>query len=115
MFALTRRSLKIRKIKEAQFRKMSYYLEPGDLIFFRTRFHPSSWLIRYMSESYWNHVAIVLTTLDTLPGYRSVLIAEAQSSGIEVHRIQKFFNYGIWDIGVKRFPGLSQTDRENLT
>lgn len=114
MLALTRKSLWARKVKEDQFRTMAKSLQTGDIILLRTKFHPLSWFIRTMSKSYWNHTAIVLTTFELLPGYQSVLVAEALDHGIEIHRIQKFFDNGTYDIGVKRFPRLTQEDRYNI-
>ena len=115
MLAFSRRTLRNRHIKEAQFRKVAAELQAGDIILLHTRFHALSWLIRFISKSYWNHVAIVLTTFEDLPGFHSVLVAEAAEDGIEIHRMQKFLDNGLYDFGVKRVAGLSKEDRDNLT
>ena len=115
MFALTRKSLNERQATETELRAIAPELQTGDIILLRTRLYPLSWFIRYMSESYWNHTAIVLTTFESLPGYQAVLVAEALDDGIEIHRIQRFFNNSLYEVGVKRFSGLTAQDRDNIT
>jgi len=115
MLAFSRKTLRIRHIKEAQFHKAAADLQTGDIILLHTRFRFLSWLIRKGTKSYWNHVAIVLTTFEDLPGYHSVLVAEAASDGIEIHRIYKFLDNSSYDIGIKRVSGLTKSERDNLT
>lgn len=115
MLAFSRRTLRNRRIKETQFRKVAAELQAGDIILLHTRFHALSWFIRLVSQSYWNHVAIVLTTFEDLPGFHSVLVAEAVEDGIEIHRMQKFLDNGLYDFGVKRVPRLSKEERDHLT
>ena len=115
MIAFTRESLRKRRIKEAQFHKVVAELQPGDIILVRTRFFWLSILIRWVTKSYWNHSALVLTTFEELPGYHAVLVAEAALDGIEIHRIQKFLDNSRFDIGVKRVPKLTAPERAHLT
>ena len=115
MFALSRKILHRRQLREAQFRKVVAELQAGDIILVHTRFRWLSMLIRFFSGSYWSHVAMVLTTFEDLPGYHAVLVAEAIESGVEIHRMQQFLNAGKYDLGIKRVPGLTKEDRDNLT
>ncbi len=115
MIPFSQETLRVRHIKEAQFNAMARDLQTGDIVLLHTRYHTLSALIRHYTKSYWNHVVIVLSTFETLPGYQGVLVVEASNDGIEIHRIQHYFENGLYYIGVKRVPNLTQQERDSIT
>ncbi len=71
--------------------------------------------IQKRSGSYWNHVALVLQPPRPNLGIRGAFIIGAIDSGIEVHRLRKYSeDMGKFDIGVKRFPGLTSEMRQHI-
>lgn len=71
--------------------------------------------IQKRSASYWNHVAVVLQPPRPELGIRGAFIIGAIDSGIEVHRLRKYSeDMTRFDIGVKRFPGLTNEMRQHI-
>jgi len=71
--------------------------------------------IQRRSESYWNHVALVLQPPHFELGIKGAFIIGAIDSGIEVHRLRKYSEQpDIFTLGVKRFPGLTDDARKNI-
>lgn len=71
--------------------------------------------IQKHSGSYWNHVAVVLQLPQRDKGVRGTFIIGAIDTGIEVHRLRKYSEeIDMFDIGVKRFPGLTAEMRQRI-
>ncbi len=100
--------------KIQEWRAVENQLQVADIILVHgeRRFYRS---IQKRSNSYWNHVAVVLQPPRPDLGIRGAFIIGAIDSGIEVHRLRKYSeDMGRFDIGVKRFPGLTEEMRRHI-
>lgn len=71
--------------------------------------------IQQRTNSYWNHVALVLQPPQLSLGIRGAFIIGAINHGIEVHRLRKYSEErDKFDIGVKRLPWLTDEMREDI-
>ena len=72
-------------------------------------------MIRKATNSYWSHVMIVFS-VDNTSSFKNILVISAESRGIEIHRLQKFSRKldDDYDLGVKRFPGLTPEDKQKI-
>jgi hypothetical protein len=79
--------------------------------------------LRRATESYWDHVALVLFPKDPKKGYSTHLMIEAiqyglNSSikrGIEIHRLDKYLlDPDRYEVGIKRFTWLHNDVRERV-
>lgn len=92
---------------ESQLQVADIILVHGERAFYRA--------VQKRSGSYWNHVAVVLQPPQPDLGIRGAFIIGAIDSGIEVHRLRKYSeDMGKFDIGVKRFPGLTDEMRQHI-
>jgi hypothetical protein len=70
---------------------------------------PTSRVIRWFTQSYWNHAAIVFVLSDAAEGsqqgYQRTFILEAESHGIDIHPIDKYLCNDRQDMVILRFPG----------
>lgn len=96
----------------------------GDIVLIRHKKGGlSRFLLRKMTRSYWDHVALVLFTRSSRYGYTSDIIIESiQHSllksyrrGAEIHRLEKYLmEPDKYDIGIKRFPWLKKPMRRRV-
>lgn len=94
--------------------KIEQNLQVGDILLFQKRRGPLSGLIRKKLDSHWNHSALVFHTMDEYQ-IGSPLIVEAVGQGIEIHQLKRYSdNWDNYDIGVKRFPKLTEKQKNNL-
>ena len=90
-----------------QWREIENGLQVADIILVHGN-SPFFRAIQRRSGSYWNHMAVVLQPPKPELGIRGAFIIGAIDSGIEVHRLRKYSeDTERFDIGVKRFPGLT--------
>ena len=83
----------------------------GDIILSHARKGLFSKLIQKKTGSYWSHAALIFEDNRVIK-FGSPLIIEGYSHGIEIHRLKKYSDrLELFDIGVKRFPGLSKEER----
>lgn len=113
MFNLVRSEKKPDGLKKNNIRKLISKLKTADIILVHTKGSLLSSFIRRMSKSYWNHTAIVFTSFDEAPEYKTVMVAEA-TEGIVVHSIDKFLDTSKYDIGIKRVKWLTREDCEKI-
>lgn len=89
-------------------------LQIADIIFV----HGETFMFRAVQRrgaSYWNHVAVVLQPPRPDLGIRGAFIIGAIDTGIEAHRLRKYSEeMDRFDIGVKRFPGLTDEMRQHI-
>lgn len=72
-------------------------------------------MIHRVSRSYWSHLALVFDVLRHGNGYHDVLLIEAVTNGIQLHRIENYSHYlDHYDIGIKRMKGLTEEERERF-
>ncbi|MFC1640464.1 YiiX/YebB-like N1pC/P60 family cysteine hydrolase [Patescibacteria group bacterium] len=101
--------------RELEWASIQDNLKVADIIL--TRKDPSiiSGAIRRQTKSYWSHAAMVFAVPEKGTRFNNVLVVEAMGNGIEIHRIQKYIkHFRIFDIGVKRMPGLNDKERERI-
>lgn len=88
-------------------------LQVGDIVLFQGTYLASQ-LIRGITGSYWSHVGMVFDIMHPDAENRIALVIEALDR-IEIHRLRIYMNrYGIKRIGVKRFPGLTEEQRQHI-
>jgi len=101
--------------KYDQWKKIESKLQVGDILLFS---HYDTVLARSIIKrtgSKWTHAGLVFMVPDKKLLFDNILIVEALDKGIEVHRIQQYtYNLDIYDIGVKRVPGLSPQIRKKV-
>lgn len=91
-------------------------LLPADIILIR---HKKGWLrylIRSVTKSYWDHVALVLFPRDAKRGrYYNQIIEAADPGGVEIHKLDKYLkNPELYDIGIKRLPHIDVEIRQRI-
>lgn len=101
-------------------------LKVGDLVLVRHKRgngQLARWLLRRITLSYWDHVAIVIFAKNTLGGYSTDMIAESKQDtlfhsihkGVEIHRLEKYLTKPKkYDVGIKRFEWLSEEQAERV-
>jgi hypothetical protein len=97
------------------------HLQVGDFVLVRYNESTLFWrgaigyYIRKAIGSHWNHLGLVFETPDVDPKGRDALIIEGLHKGMEVHRVMRYFEKpGQFDVGIKRFPGLTEAQRERM-
>lgn len=94
--------------------KVEDQLETADILLFHKRQGPLTKRIQEATQSYWNHVGLVFVPKKDLP-IGGPLIVEATYGGIEIHQLRKYTGKPeMYDLGVKRFPGLTEKEREKI-
>jgi hypothetical protein len=98
-------------------------LKEADIVLIRHKKVKGSFLrtllritLRKITKSYWDHTALVLFPKNPQKGYFYNQIIEAvDPRGIEIHKLDKYLkNPEIYDIGVKRIPGLNMDTRKRI-
>lgn len=90
------------------------YLQVGDIVLMRVRTNDFFHLMaRQVTGSYWTHAAMVFETIEVDGKVISVSVVEARDT-IEVHRFDTYMKRQDIDIGIKRYPGLTQDEREKI-
>lgn len=83
-------------------------LQDADLVLVHKRGSLLKYMVRRVTGGYWDHAALVLLARDPEKGYFHNIIIESVPGGVEVHKLDKYMNDpGKFDVGVKRFPDLS--------
>ena len=103
------------KKKYEKWKNFQPNLKVADIIFLRERGNFTSWLIRKFTKSHWSHVALVFAVPNKKLLFNNYLIIEANQTGLEVHRIQKYTKHlNKYDIAVKRVLNLDKQTRERV-
>ncbi len=99
-------------------------LQTGDIVLVRhSTGGPMRYFLRRITNSYWDHSALVIFGKDPEKGYATNLIIEAiqhgigkaYTSGVEIHRLEKYLDDPKrYDIGIKRFPFLDDDLRRRV-
>lgn len=90
-------------------------LKVGDMIMMRYHHGFIYRSIREVTDSYWNHIALVFDVIEDAHGHRTVLVVEAGPNGIEIHRLQRYVNDpDEYAIGFKRMPLLDDASRQRF-
>ncbi len=99
-------------------------LRVGDMVVIRHKQAGiARWLLRRITNSYWDHSAIIIFAKDEIGGYSTDMIAESKQDslfrsihqGVEIHRLEKYlYKPKKYDIGIKRFPWLTDKQAERV-
>lgn len=98
-------------------------LKPADIIVIRHKKDLFRKFLRMVTESYWDHTAMVIYPSDPNQYREHTIFIESirkwafspSSRGITFHRIQRYLNRpDLYEIGVKRVPNLTDTVRERV-
>jgi hypothetical protein len=90
-------------------------LKRADILVTRSKGSLLGWLIRFGTNSYWNHAAMVYVIRNPELGYDSTFIIESGGDGIDIHSIGHYFERPKkYNVGVKRLEkDWFQNDRED--
>jgi len=78
-------------------------LKRADILVTRSKGSLLGWLIRFGTQSYWNHAAMVYVLRNPELGYDSTFIIESGGGGIDIHNIGHYFKRPKkYDVGIKR-------------
>ncbi len=98
-------------------------LEVADIIMVRHKKIFIRKLLRKVTDSYWDHVAVIIFPRNKKRGYSNDIIIEAiqygiNSSlkrGVEIHRLDKYLNNPAkYDIGIKRIKWLNKEMKKRV-
>jgi hypothetical protein len=78
-------------------------LKRADILVTRSKGSLLGWFIRFGTNSYWNHAAMVYVIRNPELGYDSTFIIESGGAGIDIHNIGHYFERPEkYDVGIKR-------------
>ncbi len=78
-------------------------LKRADILVTRSKGSLLGRLIRFGTESYWNHALMIYVIKNTNLGYETTFIIESGGGGIDIHNIAHYFErFKKYDIGIKR-------------
>lgn len=103
--------------KRKEFKELETELEIADilLIHYKGKLNLFGRSIQKITDSYWNHSALVFSTAKKNPLFHNTIIVEALAKGIELHKIQRYTKRpDKYDLGVKRVPGLTIEDKRTI-
>lgn len=104
--------------KKREFGEMTDKLQRADILLVRNRerYNVVARGIQKMTDSYWNHAALVFTIKQKEnPLFHDTLIIEALGRGMELHKIDRYTKRpDKYDLGVKRITGLSVEDQRKI-
>jgi len=91
-------------------------LEEADIVVIRIKKNFLRYLIRKVTNSYWDHCALVLYPKNTELGIDyNMIIEAAEPKGIEVHKLNKYLNAPEkYEVGIKRVANLDAQTRERI-
>jgi hypothetical protein len=101
--------------KHREWQRFEKKLQLADIILVRTKGTLVTRIIRKITGSYWDHVALVFMVPNPKLSFYNYLVIEANRKGLEVHRIQEYTeNFRHYDVGVKRMPGLTHETQKKV-
>ncbi|MGB2876596.1 MAG: hypothetical protein WBB97_00985 [Dehalococcoidales bacterium] len=78
-------------------------LKRADVLVTRSKGSLLGWLIRFGTQSYWNHAAMVYVIRNPELGYDSTFIIESGGGGIDIHNVAHYLERPKkYDVGIKR-------------
>ncbi len=99
-------------------------LKIGDIIMVRhKKGGPMRFFLRRITNSYWDHTALVIFAKNIEKGYAADIIIESIQyglvasfrQGVQIHRLEKYLNNpNKYDIGIKRFGFLNEELRDRV-
>jgi hypothetical protein len=91
-------------------------LQEADIILVHTKHSLLRSLIRKVTGSYWDHVALVLFPRNLKKGrYYNQIIEATEPDGIEIHKLDKYLREpDKYDVGIKRISHLDLITRKRI-
>lgn len=91
-------------------------LKEVDIVLIRIKGNFLRFLLRKVTDSYWDHAALVLFPKNIKKGrFYNSIIESVKPNGVEVHKLQKYLTKpNKYDIGIKRVPNLSALNRHQV-
>jgi hypothetical protein len=91
-------------------------LQQADIVLVHTKHGLLRYLIRKVTNSYWDHAALILFTKNIERGrFYDQIIEAVEPKGIEVHKLEKYLkNPNKYDIGIKRIPNLDKKIKKRV-
>jgi hypothetical protein len=90
-------------------------LEVADIVLIRIKKNIKRQFLRAVTNSYWDHAAMVIFAKDQEKGYPENLLIESAPGGVKIHKMKKYMNNAKkYDVGIKRVSWLSD-DLKNRT
>lgn len=91
-------------------------LQEADIVLVHTHKSILRALIRKVTKSYWDHVALVLFPRNLKKGrYYNQIIEATEPNGIEIHKLDKYLrDPAKYDVGIKRIPRLDLLTRKRI-
>jgi hypothetical protein len=109
---------KIMRKKEKEFEEMTSNLQRADILLVRNRerYNIIAKGIQRLTDSYWNHAALVFSIKNEKnPLFKDTIVIEALAKGMELHRIDRYTRRpDKYDLGVKRIPDLSIEEQRKV-
>ncbi|HEY41405.1 MAG TPA: hypothetical protein G4O18_06055 [Dehalococcoidia bacterium] len=79
-------------------------LKRADILLSRTKRSLLGFLIRFGTNSYWNHAFMIYVLRSPEQGYNTTFIIESGGAGIDIHNISHYFERpDKYDVAVKRY------------
>lgn len=91
-------------------------LKEADIVLVHTKGNFMRFLLRVITKSYWDHVALVLFPRNKEKGqFYNQIIEASYPRGIEIHKLEKYLkNPDKYDIAIKRVPDLNIETRRRI-
>lgn len=84
----------------------------ADIVLVRHKKGALRYFLRSVTESYWDHAAMIIFARNPAKGYASNIIAESvqhgsfdfERRGVEIHKFEQYLSHPeLYDVGIKRF------------
>jgi hypothetical protein len=84
-------------------------LDVADIVLIRIKGNFKRSLLRRVTNSYWDHVAMVIFEKNPTKGFPEHLLIESAPGGVMIHKLRKYMNNSKkYDVGIKRVTWLSE-------
>ena len=98
-------------------------LQVADIVLVRHKKGLLRYFLRKITDSYWDHSALIIFARHPAKGYNSNILAEAVQHGsfddvrrgVEIHKLEEYLNNpDQYDVAVKRFQGADEEMRDRV-
>lgn len=91
-------------------------LKQTDIVLIRIKKNFLRYLLRKVTNSYWDHVALILFPKNNnKKHFYDLIIESVKPNGVEIHKLEKYLTKPEkYDIGIKRIPHLSEINRRRV-
>jgi len=91
-------------------------LQQADIIVVHIKKSFARYLLRKATNSYWDHVALVIFPKDVSKGqYYNQMIEAVAPSGVQIHKFDKYLkDPEKYDVGIKRVPNMDPETRSRV-